>query len=319
MHETHGSDSIDVILRDAPAMLGDEFVVCRGKIHQAPCEDEYLLQTDPSSWDKIVYLKKADIVGDPRRISEDDLDATEVGFAIHELRVRKGALAKHYRVRTYRVGFEGSTPPQEDAPEPGQPGATQNIRDILAAAPGAMGEEYLVVRGAIIQSPWPQSLIFQPDPSSKRDWALIRLDQLVGSDAIEQVPESGLAPHERGHRIYRLRIRHGEEIRVFLGRTIAVGVPFLSEDGPTHGGGRPGSTGDVVSEAEDDVTTTPAATGSGDCGCAQKTGKCGGTIKGSGWPCAAPGTFCRCYGIRPHSGACTTVKHWWWGCVCDCV
>lgn len=302
--------TLDEILASASDAMSDEYVVFRGQLIRSSNNKTFLLNLNPSTNVNQILIETKDVVDDVMTVSANRLRPYEICYTVHEIKVRVGAKVRLLRNRKVRIGDQPIPSPTFNdrkcfqAVEP----RMQSLNEALKAAPDEVGEESIILRGMLVRSEEKGSFMLQPDPSTKRDWAIIRKKDILNADTIEHVPKAALAPHERGFRMAYVRIRYGATLRLVRTKVATVGVTPLwtpAKDESVQ-----------IGHDNNSVGTEPqplASTGT----CKTKTGVkkvCDGkTVKGVG--CASPGSTCE-YGL--FSGTCTTECHWFWGIACDC-
>jgi hypothetical protein len=315
--------NLNKILADAPKSFGEEFIVLRGQLLQSGNADTFLLNHDPSTSSVQAEISSCDVLGALVAVRGSDLAAWEIGHKIHEVRVRFGAQITMRKTHWVTIG-EGRVPePNFDDRCCGAAGSDGEVSlaKALKDAPGALGERSIILRGLLLPGGDKASVLLQPDPSSRRDWAEISKDDILERSKIEQVPESALAAHEKGFALSYIRVRYGATITLVRTAIATVGVT------PLHNGVEqpaesvksgcacgPGNGGQIVEEEPNDGEEPPPLASTGTCKVTNGSKTCDGK-KTKGMVCASPGTTCS-YGA--FSGICTTECHWFWGVACDC-
>jgi len=166
---------------------------------------------------------------------------------------------------------------------------------------GGESTEGGLFHGLIRRGPGAGELMLQPDPLDGREWAVIRIDDVVAPNALRRVPRDLLPGRLRRHDLYFVPLRAGAVVRAMWEKAAIVSVRPQYESDDAASGGRPGPE-------------PVAKQGS----CTETAGACPPAIGGAGYPCASAGAFCRAFGIRPCTGTCSTVTSWIWTCRCDC-
>ena len=180
----------------------------------------------------------------------------------------------------------------------------------------ASAKNSTVFRGAIFAGPRDDEFVLQPDPSSRTEWAIIRVEDLVERAAIEKVSKETLGLTEGDPDIFLVKVKSGSVVRTVREDQRVVEVPPLapgcscpsdSSNVPTVPNAGGCSCSQQPSTLGGDGIKMGAAVAAG-IPCKETVGACGPGFPGlSGYPCASPGAFCRVFGLFPRSGTCTTV------------
>lgn len=287
----------------------DEFVVFRGQLIKSTDSQRFIVNFDPSTNRDQAILQKEDVIDNVVKLTPDRLKPEETGYPIHEVKIRFGAHVTMLRTRKYRVGDPPATAPLVgDCSKSGAGLQLVNVtlKDALKAAPDRVCPDSVVLRGLILPANDPNSFVLQPDPSTRKDYAIINRRDVLNPNAIDLVPAFALAAHERGFSLAYVRIAYGSSIAVVRAASATVGKTKLWVSG---GGSSCSCRGSGASGVAIPVTD------SGDCD-TTLNGNCpSGCSANTGGVCSAPGKSCK-WGL--FSGKCTTECHWIWGCACDC-
>lgn len=315
--------NLNKILADAPKDLGEEFIVLRGQLVRSGDADTFLLNHNPSTSAVQAEIRGCDVLGALVSIPADALAAAEMGHSIHEVRVRYGAQVRMRK--TQWVTIAEGVPPEPNFDDRccgmSGPGDEVSLVKALKDAPRGLGERSIILRGLLLPGSGKGSVLLQPDPSSRRDWAEISKDDILERSKIESVPESALAAHEKGFALSYIRIRYGATITLVRTAVATVGVtPLHSGSGQsaqsvaTGCACGPGSVVTIDGEQPLDGEEPVPLASTGDCKVTNGSKVCDGKTK-KGIVCASPGLACS-WGA--FSGTCTTECHWFWGVACDC-
>ncbi len=285
----------------------DEFVVFRGQLIRSSKAKKILLNLNPSTNVFQAEIKKKDVLGDVRKISARGLKSHEIGYAICEVKIRFGAKLRMYRNQRVRIGERPVPVPtfnDQSCSQTNEP-SMLSLNKALKSAPDRIAEESIILRGMLAHSEEKGHFMFCPDPSARRDGAIIRKKDILNIDAIERVSKEALAPHEQGFRMVYIRLRYEAMITLVSTKLATVGETRLwlsAEQEP-------------VETEPDEIAEDPQPLASpGDCITGKASKVCDGKTK-KGIGCTSPGAACS-YGI--FSGTCTTECHWLWGIACDC-
>jgi len=291
------------ILRDARPMQ-EEFIVYRGSIAQTGVRGELLLRPHLSLTREWAVFRKKDLVSDPVPVPPAQRAQRERSHEIVEIAVRKGARARHVQEWLYKVGQYDPPRGIEDhfavASDEEREAISSRVAQLLGRS-DTRPPDGVLFHGLISRGPSPAEFTLHPDPGDRRRWAAVRIEDVVDPGALLPVPRDLLPARLHRFALYFVPVRQGAIVRTMWEKERVVSVPPEYEPANGH--------------AESLPRPQPIAS-MGDC--AETRGACGGTITGSGYPCASPGSFCRHYGIFPCSGTCTTVKDWMWNCSCNC-
>jgi hypothetical protein len=279
----------------------DEFIVYRGSIDKTAVRGEILFRPHLSLTREWAVFRAKDLVAPPIPVPAAQRARLERSHDIFEILVRKGSRARHVQEWLYPVGtFQ---PPRgiEDhtiAASAEDREAIKTAVSRLFGTSGARASYGALAHGLILRGPSAAEFTLQTDPGDRRQWAAIRIADVIEPDALLPIPRDLLPARLHRFALYFVPLRTGAIVRTMWEKERIVSVS--SNYGPPDGGHRPGTA--IASQGD----------------CDEVMGTCPPSIGGSGYPCGSPGTFCRHFGVFPCSGTCTTVSSSWWQCRCDC-
>lgn len=283
----------------------DAFIVYRGSVAKTAVTGELLLRTHLSPMREWAVFRTRDLVGKPVAVPAAERAPRERGHEIVELRVRRGASFRHVQEWLYRAGTH-ATPPGIDMHLIGASAderaavaarATQLVASSLEDAPYAALFHGVIRRGAE-----KGELVLQPELGSFREWAVVKIADVVNPDALLRVPTELLPRRLHPVPHYFVPLKAGAIVRAMWEKTRTVSLK--PDYGPANG---------ISSRPTDDT----AIVTQGDCTAA--AGTCPPAVAtGAGYPCSSAGAFCRAFGIVPCSGTCSTTASAIWTCRCDC-